>query len=175
MATHEDSAIFNLNKISRNWSRIGIWCHGSLWVFFWLPNLTKVMESFSKFYGIAFSQEEREVPWIIIKRLLARSRTLCGYLAMWPPISLRPNSLCSRGLTKTDYHLIASTKTDFQFFFDTIISHAFGARHKELNELKNESFEKDGWVGRQLILMSAVASNKGGEVDGGPVSSQVVW
>ena len=79
MATHEDSAIFNLNKITRNWSRIGIWCHGSLWVFFWLPNLTKVMESFSKFYGIAFSQEEREVPWIIIKGLLARSRTLCGY------------------------------------------------------------------------------------------------
>ena len=40
---------------------------------FWLPNLTKDMESFSKFYGIAFSQEEREVAWIIIKGLLARS------------------------------------------------------------------------------------------------------
>ena len=145
------------------------------WLFvgvFWLPNLTKVMESFSKFYGIAFSQEEREVPWIIIKRLLARSldTSRCDHRFLYDPIpSVRG------GLTKTDYHLIASTKTDFQFFFDTIISHAFGARHKELNELKNEIFEKDGWVGRQLILMSAVGSNKGGEVNGGPVSSQVVW
>ena len=150
------------------------------WLFvgvFWLPNLTKVTESFSKFYGIAFSQEEREVPWIIIKGLLARSRTLCGYQSdvtdhrfLYDPIpSVRG------GWPKRITISLLLPKPIFNFFLNTIISHAFGARHKELNELKNESFEKDGWVGRQLILMSAVGSNKGGEVDGGPVSSQVVW
>ena len=80
---------------------------------FLLPNLTKDMESFSKFYGIAFSQEEREVPWIIIKGLLARSldTSWCDHRFLYDPIpSVRG------GLTKTDYHLIASTKTDFQFF-----------------------------------------------------------
>ena len=60
-----------------------------------------------------FSGGEREVPWIIIKRLLARSldTSRCDHRFLYDPIpSVRG------GLTKTDYHLIASTKTDFQFF-----------------------------------------------------------
>ena len=56
---------------------------------FLLPNLTKDMESFSKFYGIGFSQEEaREVPWIIIKGLLARSldTSWCDHWFLYDPI-----------------------------------------------------------------------------------------
>ena len=107
----------------------------------WLPNLTKDMESFSKFYGIAFSQEEREVPWIIIKGLLARSldTSQCDHRFLYDPIpSVRG------GLTKTDYHLIASNKTYFRSPLQRDCFSCLTTRHKELNELINVSFEKDG-------------------------------
>ena len=98
-------------------------------------------ESFSKFYGIAFSHEEREVPWIIIKGLLARSldTSQCDHRFLYDPIpSVRG------GLTKTDYHLIASNKTYFHSPLQRDCFSCLTTRHKELNELINVSFEKDG-------------------------------
>ena len=83
---------------------------------FWQPNLTKDMESFSKFYGIAFSQEEREVPWIIIRGVVG---TLSGYLLMWPPISLRPNSLCSRGVDQNGLPSHCFYQNRFSIFSST--------------------------------------------------------
>ena len=101
-----------LNKISRDCLWFGRWSHGSFWVFLTAKSYED-KESFSKFYGIAFSHEEREVPWIIIKGLLARSldTSQCDHRFLYDPIpSVRG------GLTKTDYHLIASPKTNFQCF-----------------------------------------------------------
>ena len=88
----------------------------------------------------------------------------CDHWFLYDPI------LCVRGgLTKTDYHLIASNKTYFHSPLQRDCFSCLTTRHKELNELINVSFEKDGWrTPSKLILMSDFGGNKAGKVDGGP-------
>ena len=88
----------------------------------------------------------------------------CDHWFLYDPI------LCVRGgLTKTDYHLIASNKTYFHSPLQRDCFSCLTTRHKELNELIYVSLKNtDDGLQAKLILMSGFGGTKAGKVDGGP-------
>ena len=104
---------FSLSRMKiLNFAECWYECLDLLPIYIWMFNNWSAPKTCGWLLKILWDWEEFEVAWIIIKGLLARSvdTSWCDHRFLYDPIlSVRG------GLTKTDYHLIASTKTHFQF------------------------------------------------------------